>query len=189
MSNIYLYKKQCNDEMYTKLQTPLWVKRKKWKKNRNRNKKSKSKNRKIETKIGKSKKKSKFRRGLLSDCLLNCYLFKSTLYELINYVLSCNLTTFILKKSFCGINISSTPSFQLYNYTITSMLYISQLRSYYWNISHNFNLILPLCIVITSPKKTSKKLYQSRQTFNSKFFVKQQYLEHFCMICTIQKIT
>ena len=126
---------------------------------------------------------------MLSDCLLNCYLFKSTLYELINYVLSCNLTTFILKKSFCGINISSTPSFQLYNYTITSMLYISQLRSYYWNISHNFNLILPLCIVITSPKtkKTSKKLYQSRQTFNSKFFVKQQYLEHFCMICNHSK--
>lgn len=151
MSNIYLYKKQCNDEMYTKLQTPLWVKRKKWKKKS----KSKHENRKIETKnrlIKKSKKKSKFRRGLLSDCLLNCYLFKSTLYELINYVLSCNLTTFILKKSFCGINISSTPSFQLYNYTITSMLYISQLRSYYWNISHNFNLILPLCIVITSPK-------------------------------------
>ena len=154
--------------------------------------KSKHENRKIETKnrlIEKSKKKSKFRRGLLSDCLLNCYLFKSTLYELINYVLSCNLTTFILKKSFCGINISSTPSFQLYNYTITSMLYISQLRSYYWNISHNFNLILPLCIVITSPKNKQKKLYQSRQTFNSKFFVKQQYLEHFCMICTIQKIT
>jgi hypothetical protein len=126
--------------------TNTTVSEKKWKKieietkNRNRNK------------IGKSKKKSKFRRGLLSDCLLNCYLFKSTLYELINYVLSCNLTTFILKKSFCGINISSTPSFQLYNYTITSMLYISQLRSYYWNISHNFNLILPLCIVITSPK-------------------------------------
>merc|ERR1712129_440909 len=68
--------------------------------------KSKHENRKIETKnrlIEKSKKKSKFRRGLLSDCLLNCYLFKSTLYELINYVLSCNLTTFILKKSFCGI--------------------------------------------------------------------------------------
>lgn len=95
---------------------------------------TKNRNRKIEKskqKIDKSKKKSKFRRGLLSDCLLNCYLFKSTLYELINYVLSCNLTTFILKKSFCGINISSTPSFQLYNYTITSMLYISQLRSYY----------------------------------------------------------
>jgi len=155
MSNIYLYKKQCNDEMYTKLQTPLWVKRKKVEKKS----KSKRENRKIETKnrlIEKSKKKSKFRRGLLSDCLLNCYLFKSTLYELINYVLSCNLTTFILKKSFCGINISSTPSFQLYNYTITSMLYISQLRSYYWNISHNFNLILPLCIVITSPKKQAK---------------------------------
>jgi hypothetical protein len=124
-------------------------------KSKNRNKKS------INRKIEKSKKKSKFRRGLLSDCLLNCYLFKSTLYELINYVLSCNLTTFILKKSFCGINISSTPSFQLYNYTITSMLYISQLRSYYWNISHNFNLILPLCIVITSPKNKQKTIPKS----------------------------
>ena len=39
--------------------------------------KSKHENRKIETKnrlIEKSKKKSKFRRGLLSDCLLNCLL-------------------------------------------------------------------------------------------------------------------
>jgi len=101
MSNIYLYKKQCNDEMYTKLQHHC-----EWKKKVEKKSKSKHENRKIETKnwlIEKSKKKSKFRRGLLSDCLLNCYLFKSTLYELINYVLSCNLTTFILKKSFCGI--------------------------------------------------------------------------------------
>jgi len=56
MSNIYLYKKQCNDEMYTKLQTPLWVKKKVEKKieietwkSKNRNKKSI--NRKIEEKI------------------------------------------------------------------------------------------------------------------------------------------
>lgn len=79
-------------------------------KHENRNRNTKNRNKKSINRKER-RKNLKFRRGLLSDCLLNCYLFKSTLYELINYVLSCNLTTFILKKSFCGINISSTPLF------------------------------------------------------------------------------
>jgi len=56
MSNIYLYKKQCNDEMYTKLQHHCEWKKKSGKKieietwkSKNRNKKSI--NRKIEEKI------------------------------------------------------------------------------------------------------------------------------------------
>ena len=52
MSNIYLYKKQCNDEMYTNYTT---VSEKKWKKSK-----------KIEIQ----------ERIVIGLCLLNCYLFK-----------------------------------------------------------------------------------------------------------------